>query len=202
MTVSTCLPTQKQTARIKKRVNNLRNSYGFRTFRLSTFTTQVRTLIISRMTHMTNVMYSLPDFPKRPLRLRFRRLHVTRESIRILLGLRRVARALLAAHMATRRTLLRAGRKHSLAQVTAPTYSLNNLFPDKILSACARGHSQRRRGVARELEMRRHRQSTWLTGANLGDSGAGYPWVLIVACIVGWWEAWAFLASLVLAVYA
>jgi hypothetical protein len=104
--------------------------------------------------------------------------------------------------MATKRTLLRAGRKHRLAQVTAPAYSLNDLFPDEILSARARGHSQRRRWVARELEMRRNRQSARLPGTNLGDSGAWYPWVLIVALFVGWWEAWAFFASLMLAVYA
>lgn len=151
---------------------------------------------------MTSVMHSLPGSPKRPLRLRFRRLHVARVSIGILFRFGRIARASLAAYMATRRTLLRAGRKHSLAHVTAPAHSLDNLFPDEILSARARGHRQRCRWVARELEMRRIRQDTRLTGANLGDSGAGDPWVLIVACFVGWWEAWAFLASLVLAVYA
>jgi hypothetical protein len=202
MTVNTCLQTTKTRYLNREMGYNLRNSYGFRTLGLPTFAAQVRTLIIARTTHMTYVMHSLPGFSKRPLRLGFRRLHVTRESIRILFRFRRVARASLAADMTTRRTLLRARRKHRLAQVTAPAYSLNNLFPNEILSARARGHSQRRRWVARELEMRRHRQGTRLPGANLSDSGAGDPWVLIVACFVGWWEAWAFLASLMLAVYA
>jgi hypothetical protein len=86
--------------------------------------------------------------------------------------------------------------------VTPSSHPLDNLFAHEILAARARGHSQRRRRIASKLEMRSNRQSTRLTGANLGDSGAGNTGVPIVTLFVGWWETGAFLASWVLAVDA
>lgn len=147
-------------------------------------------------------MHSLSWPPIRPLRLESRGFHVPGISIRILVRFMRIARTFLAPHMAAGRAHLRTRRKHRLARVAPSADPLDNLFPNKILSARARGHNQRRGWVARQLEMRRNRERTRLPGANLCNPGPGNARLLIVVCFAGWWEARAFLASGVLAVDA
>lgn len=153
-------------------------------------------------------MNSAPRLLKRPIRfqIQFRRFSIPGIPIRILIQLRRLARTLLAPYMATRSALLRARRKDCFAFMTSPANTLSDWLLDEILSARARGHTQRCGGVTCKTQVRRVRLSAILAGLNLGlnfrDLALGVRGVLIGILFAGWWVAGTFLAAWVLAIDA
>lgn len=79
---------------------------------------------------------------------------------------------------------------------------LPNRLPDEILAARARGHYQRRGGIARVAQERREVGLAAGAGSDLRDLGLRDRRGLVGIALAGGWRAWAFLATRVLAVHA